>query len=440
MNIHRRWKTLTPLIAALALLSVALGHACVEDGPEQAQAWPERDVLALSPAWLDALPAPERRDLQQRLTDHIVQQAEGGAWAEATPLDPDAPLGLSLLALDHNREARGDAPLLVQWIDEDGPLTARACWLTERDLTDPLQDGDAPALRWSLDPAFADHLLDGATERDALSDRLTRLDRWALRCLEDAGERLDPLAPSALQPTLELHRADGAPALLTLWPQRRVALLNPLLLALWTPERDAPQDELRTRADALTVSELDACTRDIELFCSTCDTPAKVQQAQLNNPGACTRQLFTTGEVWESCTKLNFEIARGYYRYCINSYMGSFTSGNGGPPTDVAGCMAGQTHPSNGQDLRTACDPRFVGTAEELAGAYLGFIRADTSAACQQGFITCAPQPQQPIDTNPTDQEDDLCASCEDGECNGENAFGLDLLCDVDDADQQEAP
>lgn len=426
---HRtRWTAMAVL--GMGSLGALIGHnACVPESAHETPTWPTRDVLGLSPAWVSGLDAVDRSELHARLGELLGRQSDDGAWVSApAPVGEAAgSAGTSLIALDDALEQADAEPLLVQWVTTEGAeVVGRSCHLEEGDVAAGLApDGESGPV-WVFDGAFDDTLVGQETEREALGRRLPRLWRWWSRCADDAGQ-----APMG-RPLIEVVRADGAPTLMTYWPERGVIYLNPLWLALWDADVADGGQALRTAQMGLTINEIDACTAELSRTCEVCNTPEKVQQASINGAGTCSRVLFATGEIWQHCSKLDFEIPSGFLRWCINDVVARYNV-----QVDFRSCLSAKTD-TNGRDLYSACDPTFSGSPEELAGHYSGFVASATAAVCLDELVACVPDPSsmQPTDPGNGGQGGDCDEACSEGggdsDCNGENAYGCDAICDED--------
>lgn len=406
------------------MIAATLGHnGCVPESDHQASTWSTRDVLGLSPSWVSGLDAVDRGELRARLDALLLAQAEDGAWASG----PGAagPAGSSLVSVDGTLEAEGREPLLVAWIVGEGQEeVGRSCHLAGGDITGEVRGSQESGPVWVIDAAFADNVVDGVSEREALERRLPRLGSWLSRCSDDAGH--DPIG----RPLVEVVRADGAPTLMAYWPDRDVVYVNPLVLALWEADRTLVASEVRTTRSALKLDEINACTVELARTCDVCNTPEKVQQAALGGAGTCSRILFSQGEIWEHCNRLDFEIPSGFLRWCLNDVVARYNV-----QVDFRSCLGAKTD-ANGRDLFSACDPVFSGTAEELAQHYSGFVLSASASTCVNQLVDCVPEANtmQPTDSG----YDDGGSSCEeacsgdDSGCNGEHGYGCDDLCDED--------
>lgn len=408
-----------------SVIAATLGHnACVPESEHQASTWSTRDVLGLSPSWVSGLDAVDRGEVRARLDALLLEQAEDGAWASG-PSAP-GPAGSSLVSVDGSLEVEGREPLLVAWIVGEGQQeVGRSCHLAGGDLTGEVSAWQEAGPVWVIDAAFEDNVVDGVSEREALERRLPRLGSWLSRCSDDAG--YDPIG----RPLVEVVRADGAPTLMAFWPDRDVVYVNPLVLALWEADTSVEAAGLRSTRRALEVDELNTCTVELARTCEVCNTPDKVQQASLSGAGTCSRVLFSQGEIWDQCNKLDFEIPSGFLRWCLNDVVARYNV-----QVDFRTCLGARTD-ANGRDLYSACDPVFSGTPEELAQHYSGFVVSASASTCANQFVECVPKPNNMQPTDPGNGGggsscDEACSDSGGDGCDGEHAYGCDDLCDED--------
>ena len=388
-----------------ASLLLGLAHACADSVEVDTRAWPERDLLGLEPSWVTPLPEADRAELRQRLTARALAQADDSAWAHA----PNHPAGDHIQRdtrrLDAERAEADQAPLVIAWAthDPDGP-GAWSCPIEPEDLAALPPEGDGWSAGWALDDAFQRPIAGARTEHDALRARLPWIERWITRCAEAYGE---PLGVAA---RLSVVRAQGAPLLVSYWPQHRRVLVNPLLLWLWHEvdmPRPAwqvaiPRPELRTAQNPLGLADLDECVAELNSYCDTCGSEGQVSRARREDRDACEDTLLDEGTVWENCQALDYTIAYGFMRLCLNRQVVAAQSG-----VNFYSCPNPTT--SEQRNLAYACGINPVTTLDELGNNYRGFVDPATAQDCVAGFESC-------LETANTyeepEEEQDPCAGC----------------------------
>lgn len=399
------------LLASLPLGAV-LYAACVEDDGPALDTLTLRDALGMAPNWLDERPQDERLDLQSRLQQAAVEQADASAWVELLPQDAalegnDDPR-VALGRLDQRRaayyEPLEDAgvhaqaldPLLITWLDltAERPL-ATACPLSPEDLEPTAPREALAASGWALEPAFDQPLNDAdpRAERDALQERLPLLEAWVKRCLDAAGA---DLAPEGLDTRFTVWRVESAPALLAVDPSRRVILLNPVLLTLFAPADDAPQT---VRQALIPTSSLDACVQYLNLYCEEC-----AAATDYTSVDGCSDALLNASSPQQGCEALA-AMERGAEGFCVNHLLYNDRQ------LDI--CVDERT-PDRACVLATP-----TRSIVSLNGRYLDFLGDDT---CVEAFTSCVTRPAdpgtpgQPVDNppaNPPVVEDEPNPCCD---------------------------
>lgn len=437
-------KTLSVIGALITIL--AIGHgACVEDQSVDPETWTLRDTLGLSPEWFTDMPDAERRSLERRLTDTAVLQSQDDLLVDLLDdADPPTPVPddtfesprRALSELDARLDVMAQQPLLIQRTrySADTP-EARACTLDHADFTEPLQEDEIAQARditdgWHLDDAFERPLNpdnpQGETELDALDARLPAILRWITRCAplpepSDAQPDDHALSDEAPPAALHIQRAQGAPALISYWPQGPRLYINPALLALWpelTADPSPRQGALRTLAQTLEQNAFSACMTETIAYCEQCDTP---EEAADNN---CLQSLMA-GYVVDNCQALA-SVQDGFARYCLNKVLLSQ-----GPSLRQCLAVIAAEDPS--------CDPaNAVFTADSL-DVHASFVDnpacLDALDACLPALTQGSPKPEddvtpppaRPENLSPGLPDDDDDTACVNSGC--ELSLGIAEAC-----------
>ena len=220
-----------------------------------------RELLALSPAQVAALPRTEQLRLRLLLRQALQQQAAGPLKAELLPtqprLAPSVEFSLSqglrrVLALDQQHQARHQEPLLLAVVTGAAVKPLACAPLLDEPL--PLKSEEPPGLRFGLDV--------DTTQVLTLQALLMRAAQSWPTALQHATVRVQP----------------GAPFLVLLVPSEQTAFVNPLLLTLYnltaapppgTAESLPPQPPAASSPGLLTET-LQRCEQQQRQRCAQC--------------------------------------------------------------------------------------------------------------------------------------------------------------------------
>jgi hypothetical protein len=233
-------------LGVLLLGSLATGVACAprSEGAPPSDALTLRELLAMSPDAVRAMPAAERSWWRHRVDEVLAAQADAGEVRPAAPgVVPAAPgVALALpgalklaLAVDAGRDGQGLDPL-VAVAAQEGALSPLPALSLFEDGDDDAEEGGAGGGVADAEAHLGVHLgaeMDGASSLEGGS----ALSAPALRAALDAVAALRGLRralASAAPPDAEvaLRPAPAAPFALLYSPDDGVAWVNPVLLAL----------------------------------------------------------------------------------------------------------------------------------------------------------------------------------------------------------------